>query len=140
MLTDEISRRFYRVDAAPATNNKAKEEQRRRLAKDIDTFLASGGKIQKIPVGVGAHDQADFRGMRVGICYSPNTSIAPISKKLGAKTGRKGTGIDQLKNGKWRARLGRRHIGTFDTKAEALAAKAKAQTQVSERTSAASAA
>ncbi len=42
------------ADAAPQTEEAARESLRQRLAADLEAFLASGGAIQSIPPGMRA--------------------------------------------------------------------------------------
>lgn len=46
----------YQIPRAPVLTGKEKEDQRAEIQRDIDAFLANGGKIVVYPPGFSAED------------------------------------------------------------------------------------
>jgi|TARA_R100000008_G_scaffold6404_1_gene3621 hypothetical protein len=51
--------------------NKTKEELSQKLSEMVDEFVAGGGEITQVPIGVGAH-HAKFHGLVVSSGKSEN--------------------------------------------------------------------
>jgi len=52
----------YQIPRAPVLTGKEKEDQRAEIQRDIDAFLANGGKIVVYPPGFSAEDAGSNNG------------------------------------------------------------------------------
>lgn len=69
--------------APPVYTPNAKEEFRKKIAKDTEAFLANGGVIQQIPIGVSAHEGHKRRMLGVKFKEELTTTTPPKSVVLG---------------------------------------------------------
>lgn len=68
----------------------SKEQQRRRLKRDMERFLSHGGRIKEVPHGVSGNDPAQPRGRRpFPFSQAPRATRTDISEVVAAIDARK---------------------------------------------------
>lgn len=74
----------------PMKVRNSKEQQRRRLKRDMERFLSHGGRIKEVPHGVSGNDPAQPQGRRAfPFSQAPRATRTDISEVVAAIDARK---------------------------------------------------
>ncbi len=77
--------------------SKTKAEIRRELAREVDQFLNSGGKVKNIPNGVsGNHDNTNLFGQSTN--FEPRRQRTPVTEVVNRLEARKKTKAAPIKH------------------------------------------